>query len=226
MEENINNNEAIKEEVKPATEVEAEEVPKAKKPTHKEKRYNKIRSRLFKENDIKYEGPLSYRYLRIFAWIFMAFGQIVFLNTISINMMHWDALGDAGSTILSIFAGLATPLFILASFGLVLNGKRNIRDFMLVYGLAYAGVGLGFIIFYLRYINGLFVKMGIDQQPFIVHFNGFLSERVQVNVFADLFAFALFHFFLNYTPRKVFKGKSVYAFRLFSLIPIVFVLGS
>ena len=226
MEENINNNEAIKEEVKPATDVEVEETPKAKKLTHKEKRYNKIRSRLFKENDIKYEGPLSYRYLRIFAWIFMAFGQIVFLNTISINIMHWDVLGDVSSTILNIFAGLATPLFILASFGLVLNGKRNIRDFMLVYGLAYAGVGLGFIIFYLRYVNGLFVKMGIDQQPFIVHFNGFLSERVQVNVFADLFAFALFHFFLNYTPRKVFKGKSVYAFRLFSLIPVIFVLGS
>ena len=156
----------------------------------------------------------------------MAFGQIVFLNCIFSSTINWDPLGDVGSNILSIFASLATPLFILASFGLVLSGKRNIKDFMLIYGLAYAGVGLAFIIFYLRYVDGLFVKIGIDQQPFIVHFKGFLSERVQVNVFADLFAFSLFHFFLNYTPKKTFKGKSIYAFRLFSLIPVIFVLGS
>ena len=226
MEENIVNNEPLKEQETPSSDVLEEEVSSEKKLTRKEKRYNRIRRHLFKENDIKYEGPLSYRYLRIFAWIFLAFGQIVFLNCIFSSTINWDPLGDVGSNILSIFASLATPLFILASFGLVLSGKRNIKDFMLIYGLAYAGVGLAFIIFYLRYVDGLFVKIGIDQQPFIVHFKGFLSERVQVNVFADLFAFSLFHFFLNYTPKKTFKGKSIYAFRLFSLIPVIFVLGS
>ena len=141
-------------------------------------------------------------------------------------MMHYDALGDVWTTILGILSSLSTPLFILASFGLVLNGRRNIRDFMLVYGLAYVGIGLGFIIFYLRYIKGLFVELGLSELPFTDYFDAFLSDKVQVNVFADLFAFALFHFFLNYTPRKIFKGKSVYAFRLFSLIPVIFVLGS
>ena len=225
MEEAIQNNENNVQEDN-STEQVIEDKPLDKKALKREKRYNKIRNRLFKENDIKYEGPLSYRYLRIFAWLFMAFGQIVLLNSLSASMMHYDALGDVWTTILGILSSLSTPLFILASFGLVLNGRRNIRDFMLVYGLAYVGMGLGFIIFYLRYIKGLFVELGLSELPFTDYFDAFLSDKVQVNVFADLFAFALFHFFLNYTPRKIFKGKSVYAFRLFSLIPVIFVLGS
>jgi len=225
VEEAIKNNENNVQEEN-STEQIIEEKPLDKKALKREKRYNKIRKRLFKENDIKYEGPLSYRYLRIFAWLFMAFGQIVLLNSLSASMMHYDALGDVWTTILGILSSLSTPLFILASFGLVLNGRRNIRDFMLVYGLAYVGMGLGFIIFYLRYIKGLFVELGLSELPFTDYFDAFLSDKVQVNVFADLFAFALFHFFLNYTPRKIFKGKSIYAFRLFSLIPVIFVLGS
>ena len=225
MEEAIQNNENNVQEENSTKQI-IEEKPLDKKALKREKRYNKIRKRLFKENDIKYEGPLSYRYLRIFAWLFMAFGQIVLLNSLSVSMMHYDALGDVWTTILGILSSLSTPLFILASFGLVLNGRRNIRDFMLVYGLAYVGMGLGFIIFYLRYIKGLFVELGLSELPFTDYFDAFLSDKVQVNVFADLFAFALFHFFLNYTPRKIFKGKSVYAFRLFSLIPVIFVLGS
>lgn len=225
MEEAIQNNENNVQEENSTKQI-IEEKPLDKKALKREKRYNKIRKRLFKENDIKYEGPLSYRYLRIFAWLFMAFGQIVLLNSLSVSMMHYDALGDVWTTILGILSSLSTPLFILASFGLVLNGRRNIRDFMLVYGLAYVGIGLGFIIFYLRYIRGLFVELGLSELPFTDYFDAFLSDKVQVNVFADLFAFALFHFFLNYTPRKIFKGKSVYAFRLFSLIPVIFVLGS
>ena len=225
MEEAIQNNENNVQEENSTKQI-IEEKPLDKKALKREKRYNKIRKRLFKENDIKYEGPLSYRYLRIFAWLFMAFGQIVLLNSLSVSMMHYDSLGDVWTTILGILSSLSTPLFILASFGLVLNGRRNIRDFMLVYGLAYVGIGLGFIIFYLRYIKGLFVELGLSELPFTDYFDAFLSDKVQVNVFADLFAFALFHFFLNYTPRKIFKGKSVYAFRLFSLIPVIFVLGS
>ena len=152
MEEAIQNNENNVQEENSTKQI-IEEKPLDKKALKREKRYNKIRKRLFKENDIKYEGPLSYRYLRIFAWLFMAFGQIVLLNSLSVSMMHYDALGDVWTTILGILSSLSTPLFILASFGLVLNGRRNIRDFMLVYGLAYVGIGLGFIIFYLRYIN-------------------------------------------------------------------------
>lgn len=205
-----------------------QEVLEESKPklSHKEKRYIRIRKRLFKENDIKYLGPLSYRALRILAWICLAFGQIALLNSLSTNLLHWNMLGQEGSTACSLISHLSTPLFIIASFGLVLSGRRNMKDFMLVYGLAYLGIGLGFVFFYLRYINGLFVKMGLEQTPFPTLVNGFLSDKVQVNVFADLFAFSLFHFFMNYTPRRVLKGKLVIIFRLFALLPIAFIIVS
>ena len=194
--------------------------------THKEKRYARIKKRLFKENDIKYEGPLSYRAIHIIAWLFLAFGQVCLLNSIGESIVHWNPLGNVWSTIFSVLGSLSTPLFILASFGLVLNGRRDMRDFMLVYGLAYLGVGLGFIFFYLRYINGLFVKLGIAEIGFLELIEGFLSDKVQVNVFADLFSFALFHFFMNYHPKRIFKGKTLIVFRLFALLPIAFVITS
>ena len=81
MEEAIQNNENNVQEENSTKQI-IEEKPLDKKALKREKRYNKIRKRLFKENDIKYEGPLSYRYLRIFAWLFMAFGQIVLLNSL------------------------------------------------------------------------------------------------------------------------------------------------
>ena len=194
--------------------------------THKEKRYERIRNRLFKEKDIKYEGPFSYRVLRIFAWICLALSQVALLNSIATTLFHYNQLGETASTIIGLFASLSTPFFIIASFGLILSGRRDVRDFMLIYGVAYFGMGLGFVVFYLRYINGLFVKLGLEQSIFQIFLESFLADKVQVNVFADLFAFALFHFFVNFTPKKIFKGKSLIIFRLFSIIPLAFVIAS
>ena len=206
--------------------LEKEDYSSNKKLSHKEKRYERIRNRFFKENDIKYEGPLSYRALRVLEWICMALGQVTLLNSIGIQLFHYNQLGATWSQVISIFAALSTPFFIIASFGMVLSGRRDMRDFMLIYGVAYLGVGLGFIFFYLRYINGLFVKMGLNQTPFPALVAGFLSDKVQVNVFADLFAFALFHFFISYTPKRVFKDKLLIIFRLFCLVPIALVITS
>ena len=204
-------------------EVIVESTPKL---SHKEKRYARIKKKLFKEDDIKYVGPLSYRALRILAWVCLALGQVALLNSIGTNLFHYNQLGPFWSTFCSLLSNLSTPFFIIASFGLVLSGRRNMRDFMLIYGIAYVGVALGFVFFYMRYIDGLFVKMGLNRTPFPALISGFLSDKVQVNVFADLFAFSLFHFFMNYTPKRVFKGKSVIIFRLFSLLPIIFVIVS
>jgi len=225
VEEAIQNNENNVQEENSTKQI-IEEKPLDKKALKREKRYNKIRNHLFKENDIKYEGPLSYRYLRIFAWLFLAFGQIVLLNSLSESLLDQNALGPFGASALSILSSLSTPLFIIASFGMVLNKRRKVFDYILLYGLAYLGVGLGFIFFYLRYVNGLFVNLGVDKLPFITLFERFLSDKVQVNVFADLFSFVLFHFFLNYKPKKFFKDKSLIVFRLFTLLPILFILTS
>lgn len=193
--------------------------------THRQKRLARIKKRLFKE-DIKYEGPLSYRVLRVLAWIFLALGQVVVCMSLFNKISGWDPLGEGWRTAFSILSNLSTPFFIIASFGLALSGHKNVRDFMLVYGLAYLAIGGGFIFFYTRYVNGLFVELGVQKADFVDVFENFVSDKVQINVFADLFAFALFHFFLNYSPKKVFTGKLLIIFRLFAILPIAFAFGS
>lgn len=193
--------------------------------THRQKRLARIKKRLFKE-DIKYEGPLSYRVLRVLAWIFLALGQVVVCMSLFNKISGWDPLGEGWRTAFSILSNLSTPFFIIASFGLALSGHKNARDFMLIYGLAYLAIGGGFIFFYTRYVNGLFVELGVQKADFVDVFENFVSDKVQINVFADLFAFALFHFFLNYSPKKVFTGKLLIIFRLFAILPIAFVFGS
>ena len=52
----------------------------------KEARRERLRKKYFKENDIKYQGPLSYRFLRIFAWIAIAIGQVALLNSLATSL--------------------------------------------------------------------------------------------------------------------------------------------
>ena len=37
--------------------------------SRKQKRLEKLKKQIFRDKDIKYVGPLSYRYLRIIAWL-------------------------------------------------------------------------------------------------------------------------------------------------------------
>jgi len=134
-------------------------------------------------------------------------------------------LGTTAINILNFFASLCTPLFIIASFGLVLNKNKRFQDLLLIYGLGFVGIALGVSLFYARYVSGLFIKIGgtLDLVKFI---GTILGEHVEINVFADLFMFLLFHYFLNYTPKKVFVGKKLIIFRLFMIIPVAYVITS
>jgi hypothetical protein len=194
--------------------------------SRKEKRLQKLKERLFNEKDIKYQGPLSYRALRIIAWLAILFGQIAFLNALATQTMSWNPLGNTAQGVFTFISSLSTPLFIVASFGLVLNRKRPYWAFIASYGMAFLGIGLGVCFVYLRYINGLFVKIGLDESIVLDLTTSLLSQRVQVNVFADLFAFSVFNFFINYSPKKVFVNKKLIIFRLFAIIPFAFVIAS
>ena len=209
-------------------EVAVEEKAPTKRELRKEKRHARIKNRLFKETDIKYRGPLSYRALRIIAWVAFALSQFLLFYSFPVKFGIWQPLNSFWSTVLSFFSSLSTPFFIIASFGVVLSGQRKFKDLILVYGSAYLGLGLGIVFFYYRYVNGLFVKLGLDETSAYEAINLFLDNKVQVNVFADLFAFVMFHFFINYTPRhlKIFTGKKVIIFRLLTLLPVAFVITS
>lgn len=215
------------EEQQPVEEVEKKPSKRKKRKTaRKAKKENRLKKRLFNPVDIKYRGPLSYRWLRVIAWLAIASGQLLILNKVSVLLTGYEAVSPFWQQFISIFSSVSTPFFIIASFGLILSGQRSYKTILLAYGMAFIGLGGAFTLFYLRYINGLFAKLGLESTSVFEFFSGFLSDKVQINVFADLFAFACLHYFLNYTPTKVFQGKKIYIFRSFVALPIIFVLGS
>ena len=223
-----NNKDEVTEENIVEEEQKLEEKPdkKNKKTAHKEKKISKLKNKFFKPNDIKYRGPLTYRYLRIFAWVALAFGQVLVLNSIGHLLMGWDPIPENVQTAASIVSSLSTPFFIIASFGLILSNQKNYKNVLATYGAAFFAMGLGITLVYYRYINGLLVKLGLDETAASEIIKSFLGDRVQINVFADLFAFACFHFFLNYTPKKSFKGNWIYLFRALMVSPLAFVIAS
>lgn len=196
----------------------------AKVSIRRERAREKIRNKLMQEKDIKYVGPLSYRYLRIIAWISIFLGQLAFISTIVAKIVGFNFLTDPGYNVARILGNLAAPLFVIASFGLVLNNKRSILNLLLIYGAAFIGIGVGICLFYLRYIRGLLIELGASPEVAEV-FGPYLGKVVDVNVFADLFCFLLFHFFVNYTPR-VLKDKNILWFRFLSLLPVCYVITS
>ena len=199
---------------------------KPKKLPRKERKAQKIRNEVLSETDIKFCGPLSYRGLRIIAWIALAVGQLFMVNSISTHFLSMNFLGDVGGNIVNFVGGLATPLFIIASFGLVLSNKRKVTNFVILYGGAYIALGVGLCLAYKHYIEGFLAT--ITSTPVTNELVGnFFANKVNVNVFADLFAFSAFVFFLNYNPKlKVFSGKRIYIFRAFMALPIIFILTS
>ena len=202
----------------PVKEIDAKTQPK--KLSRREKRRERVRKALFAKEDIKYRAPLSYRHLRIIGWICMALGQLALLCSICITISNWSPVGVFGYQAISIISSLSTPLFVFASFGLILSKQKRYSSFLITYGLAFLAVGLGFIFFYYRYVDGLFVQIGISKTEFAEITKNFIGNKININVFVDLFTFALFHFFINYSPKKYFKGRKIIIFRLFSLIPI------
>ena len=188
----------------------------------KQKRYDRIRSRLLGPHDIRYRGPLSYRYLRIIAWLSLAIGQILVINALGEKLFKWDALSPIGASVIQYFSSFSTPFFIIASFGLVLSNHQKYKNFLVTFGLGFLGLGLGLSIFYLRYIQGLVISMGAEGSIFADAVDTTFSNKMHVNVFADLFMFVLFCYFINTKPKKVFIGKKLIIFRLFAIIPILY----
>ncbi|MBQ6920916.1 MAG: hypothetical protein IJQ72_03340 [Bacilli bacterium] len=197
-------------------------IPKEQLLKIKTKRNAKLVAKYTNTEDIKYRGPLSYRYLRVIAWIAFAMAQLVSLYGIFSNpILDWKFLPNPVFQMLTIFADLGTPLFIIAAFGLVLSRSKTFKSMILFYAVAYVGMAVGLNIFYYRYLLGILRSNAAATS--VVSSIGFI---VKANVFGDLLAFCLFHFFVTYHPKKYFTGKKIYIFRSFVVFPLAFVLVS
>ncbi len=180
------------------------------------------------EKDIKYRGPLSYRYFRIIAWVSIAITQIGVLakGAVKIDASHAERYKSIAFNT-SIFASLIVPMFLIANFSVVLSNVENYKSQILKFAGLAAAVFCGYMLFYERYVVGLvdaFIGSRKKSKELLGELMQGISRDVGLyfNVFIDLLLFSLLMFFVNYYPKKYFVGKKRKIFRAFAILPIAY----
>ena len=173
--------------------------------------------------DIRFQGFLSYRHLRIIAWICIAlshFSNIDFFATTTLSM---PIINPTLSMIFAMLGELATPFFLLAGFGSILSRSKPFHESILVYGAGFFSVSFGLLFAFYHYAFFVFDAIGMDVPSTSILLGGKFGKVLLINIFADLFFLTLFNFFINYTPKKRFLGKKLKLFRLLSLLPLAYI---
>ena len=190
-------------------------------------------NRRTKANDIKFKGFLSYRHLRIIGWVFLAIAQIavVFKIAIAVDKTLTSSL-EPWINVISFFSDIPLPLFLLANLAVILQKKDDFKYLLIKFG----GMALGMyalaniIVLHYGYgmVHALFSGADVYTACQVVGFTLANLGKVgySLNIFIDLFLFVLIFFFLNYQPKKYFQGKTIYIFRAFVAIPILYEIAS
>ena len=195
---------------------------KEKKELKRQKKRAKIQKKMFFDEDIKYRGIFSYRHLRIIAWIGIAATQLLAINNFTMFLLPTPFLDTAGNIITSIVASLAVPLFLLATFTIILNKNKTYKSAITFYLFAYLGLALGIVIGFERYLKGILTVFNDTDLTPSKAAGLLMGSRFEINVFADMLALSIFHFFLNYNPKKYFQGKKIKIFRWLAVVPLIF----
>ena len=178
------------------------------------KRIERIR-RAINGGDIRFRGPLSYRHLRIIAWVFLALASCSLILKLAsyIAPYYTDRLKYASS--------------MLASFSRILNAQYGYKRLFTVYTLSAAALASAFILLTERYAIGflsLFTGSSNENvEAVLTSVFGFRSKGyIAFNIFIDLLLCLLLMFFVSYRPKRFLTGRRRFIFRLGALIPIAY----
>ena len=183
----------------------------------------KLHDRNF-NNDIRYRGPLSYRHLRMFAWLFLILSQVAVILKLAAMVNPAYNFGKITETIAKL-SSLVVPLFLIANFSEIMTSQKNYKSVIIRYAVMAAGAALLFFYFFLHIIGGMYkTYISPDSTVKFRDYSMFFFKTgyFSYNVFMDLLLCTLFFFFLDYTPRKFFKGKWIIAFRLMAVLPVAY----
>ena len=209
----------------------AEPINEAEQGDGKKKRRRKRRkiSDITFANDIRYRGPFSYRWLRIFAWVCIIAAQASIILNLGIKLDANLAKNFTGLTAFLQFLGtLSVPLFLMANFAIIINAKNGYFKLIGAYVFMSLIIFSLFALVYQRYLLGIMnMLVGEEGVSSTETFQGIFqlfssSGFLAFNIFIDLLLCTLFTFFINYNPKKVFVGKKVIIFRLFALLPVAY----
>lgn len=194
---------------------------KEKKRLKKERKNEKIRAKILGP-DITFTAPLSYRHLRLIGWISLALSQLIILDSINSKLNPESPfLSEVGSYFIDAIASLSIPLFMIAVFATILNKNKSYKMVISFYFAVWFLLGFGIAFAYIRYAKGLVNFTGNISESISATIKALLEKRAEINVFGDLLAMSLFHFFVTYTPKKHFKGKKIYLFRACCILPLI-----
>ena len=216
--------EVVESEQTTAEDEKTEGAPKAKKTKKKRRKLHEVSE----ENDIKYRGPLSYRHLRIGGWVFMAFMVLSVIMAIGMKVnATYAASAETAQNVFGFLGELALPLFLVANFAVILNAKDGYKKMFITFGALIAVIYVVFLIVVNHYIVGILEAITGDREvsrSFIGELTIHLANSgyIAFNVFVDLFLCTALTYFLNYRPKKLFKGKLLIIFRLFAILPIAY----
>jgi len=198
----------------------------------RKKKHKKISDITF-ENDIKYRGPFSYRWLRIFAWVAIVCTQAALILQLGMRVDAKIARDYVGlAAFLGIFGTVSVPLFLVANFAIIINAKNGYKRLLGAYAFMSLIIFALFMLIYQRYLLGIVGMLATEegkspQETFNGIFLAFSkSGFIAFNIFIDLFLCTLFTYFVNYTPKSVFVGKKLIIFRLFAIIPVLYEVAS
>ena len=213
---------------------EVAEEPQDVKTGKKKRKKRKKRLKFYQitpENDIKYRGPLSYRALRAIGWACLFIAQIATIWSLVGKVDPTRLPSSTVQTILQMFGDMMMPLFLIATFATILNGSKDFRSMLMLYGGASVLLYLLFLLAYERWMVGaieaVFNVGRIEAVQFLMEMlTGFTGGYLAFNLFIDLFLCTLLAFFLMYKPKKVFVGKKLLIFRWLAVLPILYEVAS
>lgn len=182
------------------------------------------------DNDIKFAGPLSYRHIRIIAWVFMILAQtaMVFRMEMSVNPATKSVM-EPWESVFSFFTTLPVPLFLLANFSTMFFKKGDFKTFFIRYGILAGGMYLlaNILIFHFGFSFMNAVTLGnMSFYDMCLFFGGLLAglgkSGYVLNIFIDMLLVTLIYFFLFYKPKTVLTGKKVFILRFLVILPIAY----
>ncbi|MBP3729215.1 MAG: hypothetical protein J6H18_02965 [Lachnospiraceae bacterium] len=196
-----------------------------KKRKEKRRKHRKIHE-ITPENDIKYRGPLSYRHFKILGWLCIVASQILVLVKLGARIdAQYAARAATPTMILSILGNLALPLLLFSNYAIILNARDSYKKLLLRYAAIIAGFFAVFWVAYNRYLKGITAILSentLVPEDILGNLTGGWAGFFAFNIFVDLFLCTLYMFFLNYEPKKIFRGKALILFRMMAILPILY----
>lgn len=197
----------------------------------KKNRFHLIKWHLHNQDyDIKYRGPLSYRHMRVIAWIFMICMAMSVVFSAFVRFKHSGGGIKIAGDVLSIIGTLALPMFLVANFSVIMRSHKNMKKILLTHGLMALAMLIACYVFVFRFYFTLTTKYDNEAYTLMAGLletllNSNPSKFVYLNIFIDLLLCSLSYLFLTYEPKKYFKGKKIIIFRLFVLLPVLYEFG-